>query len=90
MEPLKRLDAARLGQFKYWTGKPCLRGHSTYRYTKTGTCADCVRYHAKQAKKSLLAGIHGQSVHITANVHPDDAQTVYEFIDAINAARALS
>lgn len=34
---LAKLNSARL----YRTGKPCCNGHTTYRYTKNGTCTGC-------------------------------------------------
>lgn len=35
-------NAAKLaGETKYYTGKPCVYGHTTYRYTANGFCAGC-------------------------------------------------
>lgn len=36
-----RTEAKRNGDTYYSTGKPCTRGHVTYRYTTNGTCVDC-------------------------------------------------
>lgn len=52
--PSVRLNAARSGITKYYTGKPCKRGHVTYRYTASGMCAECS---AKKAKGRHAAGL---------------------------------
>lgn len=36
-----RTEAKRNGDAYYFTGKPCTRGHVTYRYVTNGTCVDC-------------------------------------------------
>lgn len=36
-----RLAAKQLGQSVYYTGKPCKREHTTYRYVGSGICAQC-------------------------------------------------
>lgn len=39
----KRLDAAKAGETKYNTGKPCKRGHSSDRYVRNGACLQCLQ-----------------------------------------------
>jgi hypothetical protein len=46
--PSTRLQAKMLGSTKYATGKPCRKGHTTYRYTTSGICASCAATRAKQ------------------------------------------
>lgn len=41
MEILLRKDAIVRGVSKYFTGKPCGKGHVAPRYTKTGVCCRC-------------------------------------------------
>lgn len=41
MEILLRKDAIAHGVNKYFTGKPCGKGHTAPRYTKTGVCCRC-------------------------------------------------
>lgn len=38
---LSRKQAMQKGLIHYFTGKPCHKGHITYRFVKTGHCADC-------------------------------------------------
>ena len=40
--PGSRSAALAQNSTKYFTGKPCPRGHITYRYTKSAGCKDCV------------------------------------------------
>ena len=36
-----RRQAADLGLRKYWTGRPCQKGHNDFRYTVSGACCHC-------------------------------------------------
>lgn len=42
MKVISRQEARDKGLNKYYTGKPCTRGHTSYRYTQSGTCAECI------------------------------------------------
>jgi len=46
--PTSRYEAKDNGNTKYYTGKPCHKGHTTYRYTASGLCAACASERAKQ------------------------------------------
>lgn len=50
--PATRALARSSGHTKYFTGAACHKGHVTYRYTASGTCADCahVRFKANGQK----------------------------------------
>ncbi len=37
----ERAEAIEKGMSQYTTGRPCKRGHLTYRYTVSGSCSDC-------------------------------------------------
>ena len=43
MDILTRPEAREKGLKIYYTGKPCRNGHDSYRYTQSGTCAQCVK-----------------------------------------------
>lgn len=43
MEILSRPEARQKGLKTYFTGKICKNGHNSYRYTQSGTCAQCVK-----------------------------------------------
>lgn len=41
MQRISRLEAARQGLTRYYTGRPCLRGHDAERYVSSGQCCQC-------------------------------------------------
>jgi hypothetical protein len=43
-------DARLLGASQYNTGKPCLHGHRSRRYTACGTCVECVKVAGKRKR----------------------------------------
>ena len=45
--PATRALAKKAGSTKYFTGLACHKGHLTYRYTASGTCADCAHVRFK-------------------------------------------
>lgn len=46
--PRTRAEAKAKGADRYFTGKPCKRGHVDLRVTKTGTCMECSREKTRQ------------------------------------------
>lgn len=42
MNITSRKDAINAGKNTYFTGVPCINGHTAYRYTKSATCSACV------------------------------------------------
>ncbi|OVZ82209.1 hypothetical protein [Yersinia kristensenii] len=62
MKIITRTDAARVGQLKYYTGKPCRNGHLCERYTVNGSCVECNANHTiaqRKRIKSLMAHANG-------------------------------
>ena len=52
MQIIDRADATAQGLSKYFTGKPCKKGHICERYTKFGVCVDCTsEWNAKKGKE---------------------------------------
>ena len=47
--PTSRTEAIANGATKYFTNKPCSRGHVSYRYVASGTCSACASEKAKTA-----------------------------------------
>lgn len=45
--PTSLSEAKQLGVKRYFTGKPCPKGHVTHRYVAGGNCAACVSIRAK-------------------------------------------
>ena len=46
-----RAEAKSLGLSKYFTGKPCPRGHIAERYTGKGSCVECLAITARSGEK---------------------------------------
>lgn len=42
MEIMERPAAIKADQKRYFTGRPCRRGHISERYTSSGQCVDCM------------------------------------------------
>jgi hypothetical protein len=42
-EVISRSEAIRRGLNQYFTNVPCKNGHTTYRYTASGSCSACIR-----------------------------------------------
>lgn len=88
VEPKTRSEAAAVGKAKFFTGRVCAKGHRSFRYTSTGTCAACVKQHGRkysQEKRNVVRGF--QQIRVT--VHVDEIPQVLRFVDALNAARNL-
>ena len=83
-KPRTRREAVKENLAKYFTGRPCNNGHTTYRYTGTGACAGCVAGYAKRSK-----GVQSPGISIHRYVHRDDAKIVNDLIDSLVEARKL-
>lgn len=55
MEVIFRKDAAALGLVRYFTGKPCARGHVAERYVRSTDCVMCGREHRRRKVQNNLA-----------------------------------
>jgi hypothetical protein len=53
--PCSRVEARKLGEIKYLTGKRCARGHAAPRYVNTGACVRCIAYYAQKDRPTRLA-----------------------------------
>lgn len=88
MEIMTRSEAAKGGYYKYFTGRACKNGHLSYRYTKTGGCAECVHYHTKKYARELNI-FHKRFINIQIRIHPDDKPLVEELAETLNKARGM-
>lgn len=48
MKIISRKEAKELGLKKYFTGKPCKRGHIAERFVSAGRCVECANIHSKK------------------------------------------
>lgn len=51
MKIISKKDAISLGLKRYFTGKPCKRGHISERNTSKSTCLECKRLHYRKNKE---------------------------------------
>lgn len=58
MKIVTRMEAAKAGLVRYYTGRKCKRGHDAERFTSTGICVVCNRENAsshRQHMKEVIA-----------------------------------
>jgi hypothetical protein len=51
---MERKEAQLAGVTRFTTGRPCINGHLTYRYTSTGSCSQCVNGVSKAKNPETL------------------------------------
>lgn len=83
MEIKTRREAANLQLHKYYTGKPCQKGHLSLRYTNTGCCVSCIAGYGRAYK----AAVQGKVKVLRAVVDARDYDAVMKYIDALRLAR---
>jgi hypothetical protein len=66
---------------KYFTGRPCVRGHTALRYTKTGACSECVSEYPRRNPTKPDETL------IVFKIHKDDEKIVQAYVDALNFQR---
>lgn len=88
-EIMTRTQAAAAGHKKYWTGRPCSKGHVSQRYVTSGVCCSCAVKAQARYNRKISAMQRGDVVEVVVSAHPDDAGAIREFAEALAAARAL-
>lgn len=64
---ISREEAKRQGRKRFYTGKPCKHGHVSERYTKSNSCAECVKLNVSKARQN--------SKHLTIQ----EAQSLFKY-----------
>lgn len=77
MEIITREQAYAIEAKRYFTGRPCKKGHISERYTSNGVCCAC-----------LFKPV-GRRVKVTYEVDRDDKETVDFLIRQLNEARGI-
>jgi len=75
MDVISRADAKNHGFIRYFTGKPCIKGHISERYVTNGACINCVNFENPQFMK------------INVRTFPDKAYFLFRLLNAVNVAR---
>lgn len=83
-----RRQAAEAGQKRYYTGKPCSKGHDAQRFTSTGVCVKCASFYVKEyngrLRKEANASLRG---FFTYPAHPDDMAELLAFAQLLDLRR---
>lgn len=58
------------GELRYFSGKPCRRGHLTARWTSTGNCIECQTRHVVRANR--VRNIHTVRMPLPVQFAADD------------------
>lgn len=95
MEILTRQQAFTLGRSKYYTGKPCVHGHISERYTASGACAACVSVAAASHRANFVPEdgrkartlAKAQLEPIRLRIHDDEVETILGYCVAVTHAR---
>ncbi|WGL97371.1 hypothetical protein QE177_09065 [Arsenophonus sp. aPb] len=53
MKIISRKEAVEFGQTRFYTGKPCKKGHIAERFTSNGVCVTCAAKHASDYRKEI-------------------------------------
>ena len=71
MKIITQMEAARLGLNKYYTGRPCKRGHKSERWTLNGACVQCnvERVNRKREEIATAMKTAQQSIGTPAEVY---------------------
>lgn len=72
-EVVTRGDALAAGLKRYYTGKPCARGHVDYRYVCDHSCAECMRQKAASQRASDPSLSKKSTARTKAKYHSDAA-----------------
>lgn len=55
--PKSRAEALRAGSSRYFTGKPCIHGHTVERKTSDKKCVVCLRWNLRRHKLKMRFGL---------------------------------
>jgi len=88
---MTRGQAEAIGRLKYWTGRPCRRGHWSFRYVSTGMCMRCNREHAREHRvarnQARAARADGLTETRTTRLRVDECAAFDAFVLALDLSR---
>lgn len=67
---MTRSQAHDLRLHKYWTGRPCAKGHNDFRYTGTGACVHCIADYQKKYRPAAAGTVAVR--HTVPRAHVDE------------------
>jgi hypothetical protein len=88
MLPITTLqEAISRGLTRYFTGRPCKRGHISQRNTITSACLACLAYYQRAHRQKLQQNRLMDSmgfVEVTARIRPEDRELHAQFVHLLN------
>lgn len=75
MRVINRDEAAQKGLKKFYTGRPCVRGHFSERYVSTQGCVQCLRGEISNLRKMVVF------------LDPRDHESVLAYVNALKLTR---
>lgn len=85
-----RKQAANDGEDKYFTGKACINGHLSLRYTSSGICCKCNTEAAKKYNREMRKRVNARlQGHFIYDLHPDDIAKAFAYCQALDLQRGL-
>lgn len=82
-----RKAATAAGEGKYYTGKLCSKGHDSFRYTQSGTCAECIRPSSSRSPRLSRINYMNQYTTVLIFLPPKDLQAMTLAIGMLNEVR---
>jgi len=83
-----RREAAEAGERRYYTGRPCSKGHDAQRFVSTGVCVKCAAGYVKEYNKRLVKTTNAKLQGFFAySLHPDDHAAALAYCQALDMAR---
>ena len=87
-EVMKRREAAERGLKRYYTGRPCSKGHDSQRFTATGVCIMCAAGYTKEYQSRMRKTVNSARAGIfTYPLHPEDHAVALAYCQALDLQR---
>lgn len=87
-EIISRQQAISEGKIRYFTGKPCRRGHIAERFCVSSSCVKCIPEYQKRTKSRINDALMHSSlgfIDVQLKVHPIHVPLIKRFNDIIHA-----
>lgn len=87
-EVMTRRQAAEAGLKRYYTGKPCSKGHDDQRFVSTGVCVKCAAGYVKEYNGRIRKEANAKAAGLfTYPTHPDDVGALLAYAQALDIQR---
>lgn len=77
------------GKSKYYTGVPCIRGHSGMRYTNTGACCGCISVYSQQKRSKSYQQKPKLHEVLVGLIDLRDVNALKAYVSALNFQRKV-